>query len=313
MAVRGLPVAHSPWLKPYRPFISPILFPTRPTLPSALTTIAPITDPAHPAIRSLSCALLHPHDPSCTRTFITYCLTAFPALAKFFTILFTLLSLPRYKSFLAEPLTSTNALAKRILRLTTFITGAIGTSWASICLFNHLLPRTLLPTKRWYLGGFLGGLWAFLERKSGRANFLYSARLSVDSAWKVGVKRGWWKGVRNGDVYVFVAALMVINAVYEVDPKAVSGGVVRKGLGVLRGDGWVDRVGVGAIDEKAGNGEQGDEGDIRDEKVEERDRKVFGVDPVELVETTGERDGQLEQGQGQGQASDHQRKATISA
>ena len=69
-----------------------------------------------------------------------------------------------------------------------------------------------------------------------------SVRLSVDSLWKVGVKRGWWKGVRNGDVWVFVLGLMVVNTVYEVDPKAVSGGVVRKGLGVLRGEGWVDRA-----------------------------------------------------------------------
>ena len=35
---------------------------------------------------------------------------------------------------------------------------------------------------------------------------------------------------------------MLVNTVYEVDPKAVSGGVVRKGLGVLRGEGWVDRA-----------------------------------------------------------------------
>ena len=69
-----------------------------------------------------------------------------------------------------------------------------------------------------------------------------SARLSIDSLWKVGVKRGWWKGVRNGDVWVFVLGLMLLNTVYEVDPKAVSGGLVRKGLGVLRGEGWVDRA-----------------------------------------------------------------------
>jgi len=166
------------------------------------------------------------------------------------------------------------------------MTGAIGTSWASICLFNHLLPRTFLPTKRWFFGGFLGGLWAFLERTSGRANFLYSARLSVDSLWKVGIKRGWWKGVRNGDVYVFVVALMVINAVYEVDPKAVSGGVVRKGLGFLRGEGWVDRT--LAVAENENENETETELAEEAEIVEERERKATGFEPVEAVEETAQ-------------------------
>lgn len=88
----------------------------------------------------------------------------------------------------------------------------------------------------------MGGMWAFLERKSGRGNFLYSARMSIDSLWKVGVKRGWWRGVKNGDVLLFVVSLATVNVLYEVAPKSVSSGVARKGLGVLRGEGWVDRA-----------------------------------------------------------------------
>ncbi|KAF2761055.1 hypothetical protein EJ05DRAFT_535913 [Pseudovirgaria hyperparasitica] len=233
-------------------FVSPILFPKAQTLPRSLTRIAPITSPAHPAIKPLSCALLHPNDPSCLRTYITYYIQAFPAVTRFFTIIFTALSVLRYKTFISAPVPFLNALAARILRMSLFITGAIGTSWGSICFFQHALPRGFLPTQRFFLGGALGGLWAFLERRGGRGNFLYSARLSLDSAWKVGVKRGWWKGVKNGDVLLLVASLALVNATYEVDPKAVSGGVVRKGLGMLRGDGWVDRAveREGVVEEK---------------------------------------------------------------
>jgi hypothetical protein len=81
----------------------------------------------------------------------------------------------------------------------------------------------------------------------------------MDSLWKVGVKRGWWKGVKNGDVLVFVASLAVIQSIYETNPKAVSGGVVRKSLGMLRGDGWVDRAVVKNEEEK--------------QKLEEREHK----------------------------------------
>ena len=135
-----------------------------------------------------------------------------------------------------------NGLAGRILRMSLFITGAVGTSWGSICLFANYLPRHLLPTQRWFLGGFLGGLWAYVARKNERGNFLYSARLSIDSCWKVGVKRGWWKGVRGGDVLVFAASLALLDVVYEARPRAVRGAAIRKSMGVLRGEGWMDRV-----------------------------------------------------------------------
>jgi hypothetical protein len=104
------------------------------------------------------------------------------------------------------------------------------------------MPRRVLPTKRWILGGALGGMWAFMERKTGRGNFLFSTRLSLDSLWNVGVKRGWWKGVKNGDVLLFTASLVLMQVMYEHDAKSVDSPVVRKVLSLLRGDGWVDRA-----------------------------------------------------------------------
>lgn len=83
--------------------------------------------------------------------------------------------------------------------------------------------------------------------------------MSLDSMWKVGRKHGYWRGVVGGDVVLFVTSLAVINVVYERDPKAVSGGFVRKSLGMLRGDGWADRAGRAS--------------------TKERDVKAIGVDP----------------------------------
>ncbi|KAI9804841.1 MAG: hypothetical protein M1825_001210 [Sarcosagium campestre] len=220
----------------YPPFVSPILFPDSKTLPNALSAIAPVVDPAHPAIKSLSCALLHPGDPSCLRTYITFFIQAFPRLARFFALVFAVFSLPNYQAFLKAPFAATNKLASSVLRMTAFITGAIGTSWGMICLFQQIFSRNLLPTQRFFLGGFIGGLWAFLERRSGRGQFLYTARMSIDSAWKVAVKRGWVRGVRDGDVWLFVASLAAINVVFDVDPAAVTSGIMRRGLEGLRGD-----------------------------------------------------------------------------
>jgi len=80
-------------------------------------------------------------------------------------------------------------------------------------------------------------------RKQARGEFLYSARALLDSLWKVGRKRGWWRGIRGGDVWLFVVSLMVVNLVYERDSRAIRSGVVRRGVSGLRGEGFRDFVG----------------------------------------------------------------------
>ncbi|KAI2617952.1 hypothetical protein GGS26DRAFT_575543 [Hypomontagnella submonticulosa] len=217
------------------PFISPALFPDQPTLPPSLTALAPLTAQAHPLITSLSCATLHPSDPSCLRTYLTFWVRSFPRMGRFFLLFYSVLMLPRYKLLYNSPLNLLNRLLSRVLGVSTFATGAISTAWASICFFQTWFPRTFLPTQRFFLGGFLAGLWAWVERKEGRSVFLYSARTSVDSLWKVGVKRRWWRAMKGGDVWVFVLALAVTGAVYERDARAIREARVRKGVSWVRG------------------------------------------------------------------------------
>lgn len=220
-------------------------------LPKSLAAISPITSPATPLISSLSCALLHPANPSCLSVSLTHHLSSLLPILKFFTFFFSLLSLPHYASFLARPSKEVRSLVSRILRMTTFFAGAIGTSWGSICLLQYFLPRALIPTQRWFLGGFLGGLWALvLGPGNARANGLYSVRMSVDSLWKVGRKRGWWKGIKGGDLWVLVAGMAVLGGVYERDPGAVRAGWVRRVLGGLRGEGWSSKLDRKGLDEK---------------------------------------------------------------
>ncbi|XXG95298.1 hypothetical protein Hte_001559 [Hypoxylon texense] len=216
-------------------FVSPTLFPDQPTLPSSLTALAPLTAQAHPLIASLSCATLHPSDPSCLRTYLTFWVRSFPRMGRFFLLFYSVLMLPRYKLLYNSPLYLLNRLISKVLRISTFTTGAISTAWASICFFQTWFPRTFLPTQRFFLGGFLAGLWAWVERKDGRSVFLYSARTSVDSLWKVGVKRRWWRAMKGGDVWVFVLALAITGAVYERDARAIRESRDRKCISWIRG------------------------------------------------------------------------------
>ncbi|KAI2636816.1 hypothetical protein GGS21DRAFT_513380 [Xylaria nigripes] len=222
------------------PFISPTLFPDEPTLPASLSKLAPLTSQAYPVITSLSCASLHPADPSCLRTYVTFWVRSFPHLGRFFLLFYSVLMLPRYKLLYNAPLHLLSRLLSRVLRLTTFATGAMSTAWASICFFQTWLPRAFLPTQRFFLGGFLAGLWAFVDRRDGRSIFLYTARNSVDSLWKVGAKRRWWRAMRGGDVWLFALALAITGAVYERDARAIREANVRKSISWMRGSGFRD-------------------------------------------------------------------------
>lgn len=223
-----------------RAFVSPILHPGDPnTLPASVKSISPITGPAHPSISSLSCALLHPSVPNCSTAFLHHILLSVPPLARFLTTVTLALTIPKFRSALAQPITCINNLSKQIIMMTAVLSAAIGSAWGSVCLLNNTLPRSTLPSKRFFLSGALGGL-PFLFLGNSRNVFTYFFRAAVDSAWKTGVKRGLWKGTRGGDLWILVISWAVIGSILEAQPSAVQGGGMRKGLAWLRGDGFVD-------------------------------------------------------------------------
>ena len=48
------------------------------------------------------------------------------------------------------------------------------------------------------------------------------------------------RGLKNGDVLLFVGSLALLDFIYEARPDAVQGAMLRKGMGVLRGEGFKD-------------------------------------------------------------------------
>lgn len=226
----------------HRPFISPLLHPTHPTpLASSIPqSIHPITSRAHPSHTHLSCALLHPSSPSCLAAYISHLLLSFGPLVRFFTIVYTLFSLPRIRLLASSPARFLRPILSNAFTMATVAAGATGTSWASICLFQNMLPRKAVPQLRFALGGFLGGMFAVLDRKGGKANALYAARLSALSAWQVGKKRGAWRGTPGGDLAIVVLGLAILNGVIVRDrsrkENSVNSRVVRWAMEVLRGE-----------------------------------------------------------------------------
>jgi hypothetical protein len=81
----------------YPKFHSPTLFKGS-SLPESLDTIAPIVNTAHPGISNLTCAVLHPSETSCLKTFAAYIGEQWGQVGKFITAVYVLIGLASYKS-----------------------------------------------------------------------------------------------------------------------------------------------------------------------------------------------------------------------
>lgn len=74
---------------------------------------------------------------------------------------------------------------------------SIGTAWSTICLFQHYLPNNFIPTKRFYLQGFLAGLWSYILPVQRATDLgMYTARMAIQTAWDVGVIQRKWRNRR---------------------------------------------------------------------------------------------------------------------
>ncbi|KAL8280843.1 hypothetical protein RQP46_006847 [Phenoliferia psychrophenolica] len=199
------------------PDLSQVYDPTR-TLP----LLVPIFAETHPGHENLTCAFLHPAEISCWTVFESGVLDEVKGAAKFFGALSILGAGVRWQKFLKDPESGIYRAVLSTITSSTFLSLSIGTAWATICLFQSYLPSAFLPTKRFYMQGFIAGLWVALVdvglNGAGRATDLgvYSARLALQVCWDVWVKQGKVKNIRNGDVLYFGLSMGVLLSIFEV-------------------------------------------------------------------------------------------------
>ncbi|OLL26741.1 hypothetical protein NEOLI_000668 [Neolecta irregularis DAH-3] len=237
--------------KNYPKFKSPVLRPGASTVPLVFEEISPILNLAHPSITYLSCASLHPDNPSCTKTLLEFCARQLVPVSKFMFVFYTCLGLLRYERVKKDPLSFIMLTAQKIAGVSAFVTFGFGTCWASVCAFQRILPDNFLPRWRFHLAGFIGGLFAFLDREHGKSRVDSLVRLSLASSWKIVEKRHKKINLKHVDVYLFAASLGIIMALFQSSPSAFSDSLTRKSLNVLCGNSWVDPVKVANRNNKA--------------------------------------------------------------
>ncbi|KAJ1030534.1 hypothetical protein NDA16_001443 [Ustilago loliicola] len=213
--------------------LSPSKYPT-----TKYALINPVLDyaPAHPAHSRLLCAILHPTEPSCSKNFLGFFAREWQASAKFVAVFTALTQLLSYKKVLKDPETALFKFALAVVQGATVISGSIGTAWGLTCFFQHYLPRTVLPTQRYFLNGFLSSVFILAVPKARRAQLgSYVTRQSLDAGYAVAKRRGWWKPVPQGDTILLALGLATLTALYETRPKAVESSI-RKSIWLLFGN-----------------------------------------------------------------------------
>lgn len=233
-------------------YVSPVLRPKDvSTLPAGINPIiSPITSRAHPALQHMSCALLHPTETSCFTPFLRQILLSFGSIGRFMTLYYGAFSLLRVRTLIKDPLSFMSHLARQVARVTTVICGSIAGSWGAICFFNNYLPKSFIPRFRFFLGGALSSCIAIIDQSAtGHENAMYTTRLSLDSFWKVGKKKGWWRGVKGGDVGLFVVALATLSILFDSQRAVFAKDRSMTLIRLLRGD---IEVGLKNKDEKDG-------------------------------------------------------------
>ncbi|CCF53788.1 uncharacterized protein UHO2_00878 [Ustilago hordei] len=213
--------------------LSPSKYPT-----TKYPLINPVLDygPAHPAHSRLLCALLHPTEPSCSKNFLGFFAREWQASAKFVAIFTALTQLISYKKVSKDPETALFKFALAVVQGATVISGSIGTAWGLTCFFQRYLPRTVLPTKRYFLNGFLSSVFILAVPKARRAQLgSYVTRQSLDAGFGVAKSRGWWKPIPQEDTMLLAFGLATLTALYETRPKAVESSI-RKSIWLLFGN-----------------------------------------------------------------------------
>lgn len=217
-------------------------------MPTEVKELSPITGPAHPGISNLSCAVLHPDVPNCSTAFLHHILLCTPPLARILTVVTAVICSKKLKALISQPIITINDLSRRIISWTAVLSLSAGSAWGSLCMWNVLLSRSTLPTKRFFLSGALAGLpFALVDSK--KDAYLSLFREALTSASKVGAKRG--QGMRGAELWLIVASWAVLGAILDSRPTAIDDKTLKKSLSWLKGNGYADPVETAEAQRKA--------------------------------------------------------------
>ncbi|KAK9448661.1 uncharacterized protein V1518DRAFT_417847 [Limtongia smithiae] len=220
----------------YPPFNSSILYPDSYSLPSTFKIIDPLVSQAHPGIKNLSCAILHPNERSCMDNFSKSFSKEFVWLSKYVGVAYAAAFYDQIKIALSSK-RGILELALGFVRANAVATMMSTTIWSGLCVSQFLISNRFIPKNRIKVIGFVAGLWAYLLPTGGgsKAPYISVARMAAESYWKSLVKHGRVFLIPHGDVLVFAASFAVIMALFDQSPASIESSAMKKVYSMISG------------------------------------------------------------------------------
>lgn len=225
----------------YPKFVSPLMFPEISTLPAELASIEPVIGLAHPSMKTLTGALMHPTEPSEFRTYTEFILSNSGAVSKYVFALYAAISLLGRKKTNFPLIAVLGSVLAKTIRTTIFIVMTTASAWLGIGLSQQLLSNRLMPVFRYRIIGFLAGLWAFVDQVNGQFRFTYATRMAIMSYWRMLVKQRRIKPIPHGEVALFAAAFAAVMTIFDIAPHSIPGNR-RKLFNWIKNHRYVDPV-----------------------------------------------------------------------
>lgn len=105
-------------------------------------------------------------------------------------------------------------LTRAILRSSAFLSFYGATAWYIPCVLRHYFKSD----KTWFyrVNGIVSGSMLFLESPSKRVEIaLYCFPRAIESFWNDGVRRGWFKNIKNGEILYFSLSAGVLMTLFD--------------------------------------------------------------------------------------------------
>lgn len=228
----------------YPKFQSSLMFPAT-AFPEYLGPVLPVVTRAHPAIGTMTGAIMRPTEPSLFRNLMEVTLKKYGHIGKYVFALYLIQGFvleSKHKKQTSKVKLFLQSVAKSV-RTTSFIVLTIVSAFAGIEHAQAFYGNAFLSKHRFKFIGFVAGLWAFIDQAGGsRGRYIFAARAALLSYWRVLIKDKRVRATRNTDAYAFAVAFAVMMALFDRSPESVSGAFVRKVLAWIRHDEFKDPV-----------------------------------------------------------------------
>ncbi|KAI8873629.1 hypothetical protein GQ42DRAFT_160425 [Ramicandelaber brevisporus] len=171
----------------------------------------------------LGCALEHPRTTSCFEGNAKRWLSTLPGIFKLYGTINLIILLVGYKRAMKNPLQSAGKWFVSSARSTTLLASIATGCFAVLCASRRTIGYDAFPA--YLLNGFVGGLFIFVEAPSRRTELgMYMLLRAIESQWDLGIKKGWWRAVKGGQLVYSALSVGVLMSLYQHDPSSIRSG-----------------------------------------------------------------------------------------